>query len=301
MKVRAGQDGIHIFCRSSGVNVLVQEVRCPESTWARAPRYLSVALTNSCELRCPYCYAPKSKHRLNPDQLLQWLSDLSSHGLLGVGFGGGEPTLHPDFVTICRAVATTTDLAVTFTTHGHRLNGPLLQKLAEAVHFIRLSMDGVGVTYERLRGRSFSRFQTTLSEVRQVCPFGINFVVNSETVQDLDAAVEIAINLGAREFLLLPERPALGRPGIDSNTRERLIRWAARHHGIIPLAISESEASRFQVADPFSAEHGLSAYAHIDAKGTLRDSSYSTIGTPIGTEGILAALSNLKNLHRSTA
>src|SRR5205809_6090953 len=60
LKMRPGPSGIHFFCRETGLNVLCDEVREPCISWAAAPRQVSIALTNACDLTCPYCYAPKN-------------------------------------------------------------------------------------------------------------------------------------------------------------------------------------------------------------------------------------------------
>ena len=112
---------MHLFDRASGVHVLLDEVRAPPRKWATAPRQISVALTNACDLSCSFCYAPKTPSVLDASAVVDWLSELDAGGCLGVGFGGGEPTLHPEFAALCRRVASETRLAVTFTTHGHRL------------------------------------------------------------------------------------------------------------------------------------------------------------------------------------
>src|SRR5690606_29974873 len=151
MKIRYGPCGIHLFSRDSGLNVLLDEQVPPRETWAKAPRHVSVALTNACDLSCSYCFAPKTPLALPYAALVGWLRELDEHGTLGVGFGGGEPTLFPQFARLCAEVAQTTGLAVSFTSHGHHLKRSLLDELKGHVSFIRLSMDGVGETYSRLR------------------------------------------------------------------------------------------------------------------------------------------------------
>src|SRR5688572_26068527 len=94
MKIRAGPDGIQMFDRVTGLNVLLDEVSVPSASWAQAPRYISMALTNACDLACPYCYAPKDPAILDFERVVTWLHELDEHGCLGVGFGGGEPTLY---------------------------------------------------------------------------------------------------------------------------------------------------------------------------------------------------------------
>jgi hypothetical protein len=53
-------------------------------------------------------------------------------------------------------------MAATFTTHAHRLDKALVAKLSGSVHFVRVSMDGVGATYEKLRGRPFDALRERL-------------------------------------------------------------------------------------------------------------------------------------------
>ena len=294
MKTRYGPNGIHMFCRQSGLNMLLDEVHVPARQWSAAPRYVSIALTNACDLRCPYCYAPKHASRLSTGSLVGWLHELDDHGCLGVGFGGGEPTHHPNFVELCRYVSAQTGLAMTFTTHGHHLTEGMAADLRGCVHFIRVSMDGLYETYERLRGRPFVKFLRQLEFVRSIAPFGINFVVNEETFPELEAALTFAAEAGAAEFLLLPERPVNGHGGIGSATRKQLSDWVCSHRAPIPLSVSQAESTGLPVCDPLSMECGLKAFAHIDASGTLKRSSFDKKGIAIEGHNVLAAIKALE-------
>ena len=296
-KVRIGPAGVHLFDRSTGLNILVDEAKTDESAWSLAPRHVSIALTNACELSCTYCYAPKRPASLEFHLLTAWLKELDENGCLGVGFGGGEPTLYRQFSEICRFTTENTDLAVTFTTHGHNLDEQLLARLCGKVHFFRISMDGVDSTYEALRGRSFSYLLNRITMARELAPFGINYVVNKRTISDLDRAISIATNLGASEFLLLPEEPVNSQRGIDDCTLAILREWIEYYSGTIPLTISEGKAHGINVANPFANEPGLRGFAHIDAWGVLKRTSYDNEGQSIGVSGVISAL-NLLNKER---
>ncbi len=293
MKLRAGPSGLHLFERKTGWNVLVDEVRIPSPQWARAPQQISVALTNACDLACPYCYAPKASGSLDADRLAGWLRELDGNGCFGVGFGGGEPTLHRRFIEICQKTAATTNLAVTFTTHAHRITLAHRESLKGSVHFVRVSVDGVGTTYEELRGRPFAAIRSQLEIVREIAPFGINFVVNSRTFADLDGAIDLARECGAGEVLLLPEEPVDGMGGVEPETLCALQKWVAQYRGAVPLAISESH-SKAVCSDAPCAEAGLRAYAHVDANGFLKRSSYDKGGVLIGPGGVMEALQKLE-------
>lgn len=293
MKSRAGPNGVHLFDRRSGLNILLDELQSDEGEWAKAPRQVSVALTNVCDLHCAYCYAPKHKASLREDDVVTWLKEIDGAGCLGVGFGGGEPTLHPGFSEICRRVAEETQLAVTFTTHGHRLSQQLVDSIKGSVHFVRVSVDGMGATYEALRGRTFADLLPGVERLARATPFGINVVVNDQTVSALEGLGRLARELGACELLLLPQQATPSAAGISESTNRALGDWVRSYRGAVRLAVSEAGASGLPTCDPLPDERGLRAYAHIDASGMLRASSYSPTATAIGSDGAMAALMRL--------
>jgi MoaA/NifB/PqqE/SkfB family radical SAM enzyme len=296
IKIRLGPPGVHLFSRRTGLNVLCDELQVPALLWAHAPAQVSIALTNRCDLSCPHCYAPKNRASLDAENLLQWIRDLDKNGCLGIGFGGGEPTLHPSFADLCRRAACETDLAVTFTTHGHRIDDTLIKALRGNVHFVRVSVDGLGRTYELIRKKSFATLVSQLERIFTLAPFGINFVVNALTFPELDAAIEFAAEVHATEFLLLPEQPTNGHAGADKLTLQALREWIVSYKGRMPLAISEVAADFGGLYPIFLNEKGLRAYAHIDASGILKRSSYDHDGIAIGSDGVMAAL---RLLHSS--
>jgi len=299
MKIRLGPDGILFFDRYTGVNLLVDEVRITEHHWAFAPRHVSIGLTNACDLECPHCFAPRHPATLSIDRLLAWLNELDANGCINVGFGGGEPTLYKSLPHVCEYVTQNTGMAATFTTHGHHMDDQLAAALKGNVHFIRVSMDGVGTTYEKIRKRAFWALLQKLEVIREIAPFGINYLVNHLTFPDIDTAITLAAEVGASEFLLLPEVPANNTNGINKSTMQALRRWASSYDGLITLTVSEVGRNGMPIADPLPRETGLRAFAHIDASGVLKRSSYDKHGIPIGPEGVIKALELLRSIEGS--
>lgn len=293
-KIRRDRCGVHLFDRWSGLNVLVDEIDVARDEWARAPRHLAIALTNACDLRCPYCYAPKHRACLDANTVMGWLHEIDDAGCLGVGFGGGEPTVAPGFVELCRRAAAETSLAVSFTTHGHRLTAETVEQLRGSVHFVRVSVDGTGDVYEQLRGRAYDRLVEQLALVATLASFGINVVVNVETVVCLDEIAALAADTGATEILLLPEQPTPGRPPASPATIDRFRCWVTTYAGPPRLAVSEQGAGNFPVAEPFGDQPSIERYAHVDASGWIRPSSYSTTGVKIGDGSLLDAYEQLQ-------
>lgn len=292
-KLRGGPAGIHVFNRSTGLNVLFDEIPVPTSFHSRTPRQVSIALTNRCDLACTHCYAPKSRDELRFNIVTQWLAELDAHGTFGIGFGGGEPTLYPEFETLCQHVARKTRLSVSFTTHGHHIDDVLVEGLRGNVNFVRVSMDGVGATYESIRKRSFSVLLARLKNIRSISRFGVNVVINERTLPDLDKVAIIAADAGACELLLLPQIPVRAVPAIPPETLQGLRRWVDSYRGSLKLYINEASADGFPTCDPLVKEQGLLAYAHIDAMGVLKPSSYAEAGVPVGEGRVLQALDQL--------
>ncbi len=297
-KFRYTTDGLYYFNRSTGLNILFDELTCKPEKLSKAPRQVSIALTNICDLSCNHCYAPKSSHSLSYNLLTNWLIELDSNGCIGVNFGGGEPTLYPDLLNICRFITQKTSMAVTLTTHGHNINKKLVQDLQSNVNFMRISMDGIYETYESYRYRAFSDLLDSIKMVSYAIPFGINYLVNRNTIDEIDDAITIAEDLHCSEFLLLPEVPVNGAGGIDLQTKTDLTKWVNSYKGKVPLTVNNDYSSGLPTVDPFISEAGLLSYLHLDAKGFIKSSSFIDCGVKIGNEGIMYALEVLSKLKR---
>jgi MoaA/NifB/PqqE/SkfB family radical SAM enzyme len=292
-KLRKGPCGLQFFERSSGLNVLFDELTIPANQWSAAPRFVSIALTNTCNLRCSYCFAPKQRAALDSVQVKDWLSEIDEQGCLGVGFGGGEPTLHNGLPELFSFAFEQTGLAASFTTHATSMTDSLANELRGHVSFVRVSMDGVGPTYQRLRGRPFDLLQKGIALIRSIAPFGVNYVVNRFTIGDLDQAVEFAHSQGASELALLPQRPVGDVPGIDADTRERLTAWVRRSPSPLRLSISEQDQNDMPCCDPLEPETGLRAYVHVSADGLVKRTSFDNHGVKVGPDGRLSAIARL--------
>ena len=158
---------------------------------------------------------------------------------------------------------------------------------------VRVSVDGVGYTYERLRGRSYAALLERLAGLRHVAPFGINVVVNDDTVAELDALAELAALTGARELLLLLEQRVGAGAGASPEAVERLRSWVWGYTGEVGLTVSDGNADGLPVAEPFADQPAIERYAQLDASGILRPTSFAAHGVEIGERGLLTAYRQL--------
>lgn len=293
IKIRRGPDGLHLFDRDSGINLLMDDQLIEPEFWTDSPRQISIALTNACNLSCIHCYAPKNEAFLPLTQLKTWLTELDNAGCFGVGFGGGEPTIYKDFIELCRFGHCETALAISFTTHALSLSKTFVDQIKPYVNFVRVSMDGMGCIYESIRGKSFDLFSKKINLLKGNIPFGINYVVNDASFSVIDDALYFAQKVGAEEFLLLPEQNVGRGIGVDNVTLKKLQSWIDKYNGVIRLAISSQYQDFVESLNILQAEPQHIAYAHIDATGQIKKSSFDFSGEKIDTNGVIKAYRRL--------
>jgi hypothetical protein len=156
-------------------------------------------------------------------------------------------------------------------------------------------MDGVGATYESIRQRPFSALLSRLPYIQSISRFGINVVINDRTLPELSDVATIAATSGACELLLLPQISARGVNAISASAIQGLRHWVDAYGGPLKLCINETSADGFPTCDPLAEEQGIRAYAHIDALGILKPSSYVDTGVRLNGVTVIDALDALTN------
>jgi len=95
-----------LFDRGNGTKVRVSfdQPMGFNPTKAGSPELVDIKITDYCPFGCEYCYqdsTPKGKHA--PMKIIGGLADsLGEMQTFEVALGGGEPTMHPDFVKILK-------------------------------------------------------------------------------------------------------------------------------------------------------------------------------------------------------
>lgn len=203
MKIRYSSEGVHLFDRETGLNILLDEFDVPKCRLSSAPANVSIALTNACNLNCRHCFAPKEDVSLDFESLKGWLRELESSGCLGVGFGGGEPLLYSHFYDVISYVHDATDMACTVTTNGTLLTERAIDVISQTVDFMRVSTNG----------RSLPN--SLISKLSDKIKLGINMLLNRDTITCLESEVTRYAKLGVQEILLLPQMPTKAVDGVD--------------------------------------------------------------------------------------
>lgn len=194
-----------LFDRDTGLNMRLEG----EETAALrrvAPRTLLIAVTNVCNLQCPFCYRDlKSPSDWTYASLLEFCQQAADWGVLEVAFGGGEPTLFKDWQGLIEELYATTQLCVSFTTNGMFLTEDFLRAVEGKYGNIRLSLYDTNhwaQTVELLAGCGAS--------------FGVNWLITPDELPGLETKFLRLLGLGVRDFLLL------GYKGSDMQSHLRL-------------------------------------------------------------------------------
>lgn len=151
------------------------------------------AITEGCNLRCPYCYASSLKRlpgELSTEESLDLVSQIAEMGAQQIIFTGGEPTLRRDLFQV---VEHAVDLGLTsnIITNGTLIkNAATAQRFADLFNMVTVSLDGsTAETHDRTRG--IGTFATTYRALKLLNEVGvvpqINHIVTSDNVDELEA------------------------------------------------------------------------------------------------------------------
>jgi MoaA/NifB/PqqE/SkfB family radical SAM enzyme len=158
------------------------------NTRAFYPEEIIFASTQKCNLHCPHCFVSRSPLQLEVKDAVKFLDSCKNTSIYKIGFSGGEPFLHLDFLLeVIRAAVEREFLFDQIMTNGDwwktddELNSHL-QKLYEAGY------DGkIGLSYDSFHGQSFERIKTFASAVNKI--FGEESL-NVQTVTDSSLSKE---------------------------------------------------------------------------------------------------------------
>lgn len=290
MKIRKEISGVHMFERSIGMHLLLDEIDVPLDEICCSPRTFSIALTNICDLKCHFCYAPKNRHTLDIEYLKSVLLKADELGVLEITLGGGEPLLYPYLVEIINWIYDETSMGVSLTTHGHHITKELIQHIKGKLSKIRISIDDIEPRYSQIRGKPLSQLVDKIkNHVKGNLHFGVNIVTNPEHLKNLPRLLDFIILTGAEDVLIIPEHSmgTLYFVESDWNLLEEII---FDYQNKIQINITSNAITHLNINTLEAANKDEYLYAHLSADGQIKENSYINIGLP------LLDHENLKNI-----
>jgi len=177
------------------------------------PTSIVILLTERCNARCLHCDIWKNRGKEDSPSLDEWkkvLTDIRQWlGPVQVTFSGGEALLKP-FATDLVAHGSAIGLFIELLTHGYWLEHARIERLAEANPWrVTVSLDGLGSTHDRVRGRDgfFARTISSIETLRRASqhrrtplPIRLKTVVMSHNLSELGEVARFARDRGLEVF-----------------------------------------------------------------------------------------------------
>jgi radical SAM protein with 4Fe4S-binding SPASM domain len=155
-------------------------------------RQVYYAITEGCNLRCPYCYASSETRlagELNTNESLNLVSQVADFGADLMTFTGGEPMLRKDLFQIVKH-ANQSGLKSNMITNATMIRTPVqAQRIAELFNSVTISVDGgTAEAHDRTRGAgAFAKTVNALHLLNQVGVVpNINHIVTSDNIPELE-------------------------------------------------------------------------------------------------------------------
>jgi radical SAM protein with 4Fe4S-binding SPASM domain len=148
-----------------------------------APCMAWLEITRRCNLRCPHCFVEGGTARnleLSTERIYELLDEWAEMGVFSVVITGGEPSVHPDFLSIVQR-AYDLGFVVGIATNAVPLTDKVLARIPQDDVIISVSLDGIH-DQGKYRGESdFSYVTRRLLEIRER---GFNTSIMTTTTHD---------------------------------------------------------------------------------------------------------------------
>lgn len=179
---------------------------------------LYLELSDRCNLNCTICYrqswqeTPRDLDGGLYEGLLSEIRQIPTLTTIVLG-GIGEPTCAPDFLKIVHDLR---DYRLILTTNGVSLSQEVLEAITECIDAVVISIDGLGETFESIRGvpletvtETVSRLQALKKEKKSALPvISLQCVLSKDNVADALNLVDLAADLKADSLIfsnLMPQ------------------------------------------------------------------------------------------------
>lgn len=153
--------------------------------------YLTINVTDRCNLFCSHCYASSGKcleEDLNLYKIKKTLRDAKDLGLISVLITGGEPLLRKDIQGILE-YSKSLGLKVFLATNGTLINKDNIIFIKRYVDKINISLDGTFGVHDKIRGKK-GLFKDTIKKIRKIIseeiPLSISFTAQDNNYLQIE-------------------------------------------------------------------------------------------------------------------
>lgn len=259
-----------------------------------APTMVAWQLTRDCDLACVHCCTESAPGRAMPGELsreraLSLCAEIVAAGVPYAMIVGGEPTLVPHFLDVCRALSDG-GVLLKIETNGQAFDPRRLRGLA--VRSVQISLDGATPpVYSKQRpGGALHKALAACRAVKEVgLPLEITFAPTRHNIAEASAVIDLAVEFGAFRF----NTGMLMRLGTAAKLWGRLEPSPEQYADFrAMLERRESELTgRLELCyKPFSLEEEM-AGRRLEPSGTLLISPDGKVKVAVPLPGICADLS----------
>jgi len=179
-----------------------KEIRSP------SPELIDIAITNKCGFGCEYCYqdsVPNAEHG-RKDLVRQTLLTLK-HIPYQIAIGGGEPTIHPNFLEILQEAK---DLGTVpnYTTAGHNISD-------ELINITNKTCGGMAITFHAFKGKEWFNEKYNILRKKIKIQLNIHLIVDKNIIETLPFIINLQKTVGNINLILLAYYPEVGRATLD--------------------------------------------------------------------------------------
>lgn len=167
-------------------------------------RNVYLYITEKCQLRCGHCYMGErleSGKFMPTSEVKHNLQLWRKMGGSKLSILGGEPTLHPDFIEICRYARSVGYEKVILNTNGLRKAlQPLSEMNPDEFNYIQVSLDGGSpATHDIIRGKGTFKVAWATSEILVKRGFDTRIIctVNRKNREDCLTLIQKCEDIGA--------------------------------------------------------------------------------------------------------
>ncbi len=216
----------------------------------RIPYMVVWNFTNKCNLRCKHCYQDATENG-TPDELtleekIAFVDTMHDAGVKVPVISGGEPLIHPDFFPVLDYMVSK-EMHVAAASNATMITKEYAAKLKEhGLAYIEISLDSVDpAKHNEFRGMD-GCWNLTVQGIKNCVEAGIftaiATVFTKNTIDEVDAMLDLAVELGAQRFIHFNFVPAGRGPEIadqdlSPDEREELLRKLFRRRRTIGLEI----------------------------------------------------------------
>jgi len=202
-----------------------------------APFMIVWNFTNMCNFRCKHCYQRADKplpNELSLAEKLRVVEELDRAGVPAIALSGGEPTIHPDYLTIIKA-ASRRGMYTAVATNGWRFADiDELKKAVDAgLRYVEVSIDSANPRkHDEFRGVE-GAWKRAVKALENAVKLGLSHAMavtlTKMNVDEIDDLLDLAESIGVRRvvfFNFVPTGRALDilHMDLDPVTREKVMR-----------------------------------------------------------------------------